>query len=118
MLTAHFMRFLRRERIEEGSHHGCAARARGILSPEFWFQDAFLRHDQWPVSAEAVADFGARRPGGKARRPSIPGVCEGGATPPAGMPRPKAASDSADTGHKATPWITLAIAGQSPGRPR
>ena len=30
---------------------------------------------------------GARRPDGKARRPSIPGVCEGGATQSAGMHR-------------------------------
>jgi hypothetical protein len=28
------------------------------------------------------------RPPGKARRPSIPGVCEGGATQPRGMQRP------------------------------
>ena len=32
---------------------------------------------------------GARRPAGKARRPRIPGVFEGGATQPAGMPRPR-----------------------------
>ena len=44
------------------------------------------RVGEWPVSAEPVVDFGARRPAGKARRPSIPGVCEEGATPPAGMP--------------------------------
>src|SRR5206468_6781523 len=30
----------------------------------------------------------ARRPAGKARRPRIPGVFEGGATQPAGMRRP------------------------------
>src|SRR5687767_11927062 len=32
-----------------------------------------------------VAPRTARRPDGKARRPSIPGVCEGGATPQARM---------------------------------
>ena len=47
------------------------------------------RCPQWPVSAEAVVEFGARRLAGKARRPSIPGVFEGGATPPAGIPRPR-----------------------------
>ena len=41
------------------------------------------------------AHRGARRPAGKARRPSIPGVFERGATPPGGMPRPKGATDSA-----------------------
>jgi hypothetical protein len=58
-----------------------------------------LARQQWPVSAESVADFGARRPAVKARRPRIPGVFEGGATPPGGMPRPEGAIDSADTGH-------------------
>jgi uncharacterized protein (DUF2236 family) len=58
------------------------------------------RVGEWPVSAESVGDFGARRPAGKPRRPSIPGVCEGGATPPAGILRPKAATESADTGHE------------------
>ena len=51
----------------------------------------------WPVivgplmswNSDALHKSGARRPDGKARRPSIPGVCEGGATPPAGMPRPE-----------------------------
>src|SRR5438876_10793905 len=43
----------------------------------------------WPVLAERGPDRGARRPPGKARRPRIPGVSEGGATPPGGMPRPR-----------------------------
>src|SRR4029079_9992714 len=34
-----------------------------------------------------AAPRAARRPSGKARRPSIPGVCEEGATPPDGMHR-------------------------------
>ena len=42
-----------------------------------------------PSSLKQVLDSGARRPDGKARRPRIPGVFEGEATPPAGMPRPE-----------------------------
>ncbi|RPJ70010.1 MAG: NAD-dependent epimerase/dehydratase family protein [Acidobacteria bacterium] len=45
-------------------------------------------------------DSGARRPAGKARRPKISGISEGGATPPGGMPRPEAALQMAGTGHK------------------
>jgi len=70
--------------------------------------------NQWPVSVESVVDSGARRPDGKARRPRIPGVFEGGATPPArgprrafcarwgggGMPRPEGTTESAETGHE------------------
>ena len=44
---------------------------------------------EWPVHAEQGPDRGARRPAGKARRPRIPGVFEGGVTQPAGMPRPR-----------------------------
>jgi len=44
--------------------------------------------DEEPVFVEAVLDSGARRPDGKARRPRIPAVFEGGARPPPGMPRP------------------------------
>ena len=50
-------------------------------------------------SLKQVLDSGARRPDGKARRPRIPGVFEGGATPPAGMPRPEGSTASAKTGH-------------------
>ena len=44
-----------------------------------------------------ISERGARN--GKARRPRILGIFEGGATQPAGMPRPKDATDSADSGH-------------------
>ncbi len=37
---------------------------------------------------------GARRPDGQARRPRIPRVFEGGATPPGGMPRPEYVDES------------------------
>jgi hypothetical protein len=40
-------------------------------------------------TGEQGPDRGARHPDGKARRPRIPGVFKGGATPPAGMPRPR-----------------------------
>ena len=42
-----------------------------------------------PWCKSIVAPRTAMRPAGKARRPRIPGVFEGGATPPAGMPRPR-----------------------------
>src|SRR5947209_8445158 len=42
---------------------------------------------------------GARRPDGKARRPKISGISEGGATQPAGMPRPGIMSRTMRSGH-------------------
>src|SRR4029079_1183032 len=43
---------------------------------------------------------GARRPAGKARRPSISGIYEGEATPPGGMPRPGVMPRTAGTRHE------------------
>ena len=54
---------------------------------------------EWPVHDEEGPDRGARRPAGKARRPRILTVFEGGATPPAGMPRPRGGPSSSWTGH-------------------
>jgi len=47
-----------------------------------------VRPHESPGSVMRCISPGARRPAGKARRPSILGICEGEATPPAGMPRP------------------------------
>ena len=54
---------------------------------------------QWPVTVISVVDLGARRPAGKARRARIPGVFARGATPPAGMPRPRGTVEMTVTGH-------------------
>ena len=51
---------------------------------------------QITLSLTVAVAGGART--GKARRLRIPGVFEGGATPPDGMPRP-GATQMADTGH-------------------
>ncbi len=44
------------------------------------------------------------RPADKARRPSILGICKGGATPPAGMPRPAHRQVLRGTGHYVRPF--------------
>ena len=54
---------------------------------------------QCPVPVTGGANLGARRPAGKARRVRISGVCERGATQPAGMPRPGVMPPIAGTGH-------------------
>ena len=68
---------------------------RGALSPEqqllivFPFWERRTASPSVPSPKFGDEFSGARRPAGKARRPSISGIFEGGATPPAGMPRPE-----------------------------
>ena len=54
---------------------------------------------QWPVRVICDVDSGARRPAGQARRGSISGIYDRGATPPDGMPRPEDVLQMTRTGH-------------------